>query len=106
MSAIKLGDFERALKFYAVWVHNDPDFSLCKEIYKNLNSIKKSMKIVDEKLNDKHPRPALEAMDAMEIAAKSLGFHGVKSFENDMNVRKCRAAVFKRQLNTRTIIVK
>ena len=99
MSAIKLGDFERALKFYAVCVRNDPDFSLCKEIYKNLNSIKKSMKIVDEKLNDKHPRPALEAMDAVEIAAKSLGFHGVKSFENDMNVRKCRAAVFKRQLN-------
>ena len=99
MSAMKLGDSERALKFYAVCVRNDPDFSLCKDIYKNLNSIKKSMKIVDDKLNDKHPRPALEAMDAVEIAAKSLGFHGVKSFENDMNVRKCRAAVFKRQLN-------
>ena len=35
---------------------------------------------MDEKLNDKHPRPALEAMDAVEIAAQSLGFHGVKSF--------------------------
>ena len=99
MSAIKLGDFERALKFYAICVRNDPDFGLCKDIYKNLNSIKKSMKTVDDKLNDKHPRPALEALDAVEVAAKSLGFHGVKSFENDMNVRKCRAAVFKRQLN-------
>ena len=51
------------------------------------------MKIVDEKLNDKHPRPALEAMDAVEIAAKSLGFHGVKSFENDMNVRNVAISV-------------
>ena len=59
------------------------------------------MKIVDDKLNDKHPRPALEAMDAVEIAAKSLGFHGVKAFENDMNVRKCRAAVFQETIERR-----
>jgi tetratricopeptide (TPR) repeat protein len=98
-AAMKLGDFERALKFYAVCVRNDPEFKACKNIYKSLNAMKKSMKVCDDKLNDKHPRPALEAIEQVEIAAKSLGLIKIESFVNDLNVRKCRAATFKRQLN-------
>jgi tetratricopeptide (TPR) repeat protein len=91
-SAIKRGDSETALRFFAFAMRADPDTPLFKYPYKGIKSIQKALADADIKLDRGESRLAMDAADNAAATLRGLGADDAAgAMFAEIDSRRCRA---------------
>lgn len=90
-SAIKRGDSETALRFFAFAMRADPDTPLFKTPYKGIKASQKAIADADIKLDRGESRQAMDSADSAAATLRGLGAEEDGAMFADIDARRCRA---------------
>ena len=90
-AAIKRGDSETALRFFAFAMRADPDTPLFKVAYKGVKTSQKAIADADVKLDRGESRQAMSSADSAAATLRGLGADEAGAMFAEIDSRRCRA---------------